>query len=62
MSGAPSLLQRLEAADCALCKEAAEYIRAMRRQHNEELREEQRAQRDAYQEGRWAEREEQQQW
>lgn len=41
---------------------AEERIVELRRRHNQDLREEQRGARDAYQQGRWDEREEQSSW
>lgn len=41
---------------------AEERIVELRRQHNQDLRDEQRSARDAYQEGRWDEREEHSRW
>lgn len=32
-----ALLQRLDASDCLLCKEAADFIRAQQKQHREEI-------------------------
>ncbi len=51
MTARPSLLERLDAGD-PLHREAAAVIRQLRRDLNEEIREGNRAARDAYSEGR----------
>lgn len=53
-----SLLTRLDASDNELCKEAAQLIREMIKNHNEDMLQAERDARDAYTEGEYAGREE----